>query len=240
MLKQRLCKVYSESSPTRFTRAARPGCKHHRARPSAATQSEPSRLRPLPSPQTKPSLALSTPPLLCHGQSPPSPLSLVSQRCWPSASPGSVRCPLSPGRSQECPERRAVGRHGRPRWWRDGGMRAARSRRQTLRTAKPSASSSAQECKVCDKCLRQGLRQVFATRFATSVLGGADLCRPGGAAAGRPMLSASSAPAPAPAPHKHINTTPSRQWQVLAAGGCVAYGAWSKRVGRRLDAPRRR
>ena len=151
--------MYSESSPTRFTRAARPGCKHHRARPSAATQSEPSRLRPLPSPPTKPSLALSTPPLLCHGQR--SPLSLVSQRCWPSACPGSVRCPLSPGRSQECRERRAVGRHGRPRWWRDGGMRAARSRTQTLRTTKPSASSSAQECKVCDKCLRQGLRQVF-------------------------------------------------------------------------------
>ena len=222
MLKQRLCKVYSESSPTRFTRAARPGCKHHRARPSAATQSQPSRLRPLPSPQTKPSLAPSTPPLLCHGQR--SPLSLVTQRCWPSACPGSVRCPLSPGRSQECPERRAVGRHGRPRWWRDGGMRAARSRRQTLRTAKPSVSSSAQECKVCDKCFGRrgpvpsGWRCSWPPHAVGVVGSGTGACTP----------------------HKHINTTPSRQWQVLAAGGCVAYGAWAERVDRRLDAPRRR
>ena len=34
----------------------------------------------------------------------------------------------------------------------------------------------------------------------------ADLCRPGGAAAGRPMLSASSAPAPAPAHPTNIST----------------------------------
>ena len=212
-----------ESSPTRFTMAATPGCKHHRARPSAATQSQPSRLRPLPSPQTKLSLAPSTPRLLCHGQR--SPPSLVTQRCWPSVSPGSVRCPLSPGRSQECRERRAVGRHGRPRWWRGGVMRAARSRTQTLRTTNPHRQ--AQSARFCDKCFWEA--RTCAVRVTLQLA--APCCR-------RRQLRHRRLHTP----QNNISTLPSAKTSSrdVSTGGCAAHGAWAERVGRRLDAPRRR
>ena len=105
-------------------------------------------------------------------------------------------------------------------------MRAARSRTQTLRTTKTQ--------RIVVSSRVRGLR--------TSVFGRRGPVPSGWRCSWPPhAVGVVGSGTGACTPHKqHINTTPSRQWQVLAAGGCVAYGAWSKRVGRRLDAPQYR